>query len=233
MIPRDNDTRWNSWYFMLDISLKKRKEIMNFIDEFFEEIKEDYLQPDDWATLREYHSFLKPFYQITKLTEGDKSTLDEVLISMDFLVKHLNKALKQYKDDITMFNRIMTCFYSFDKYYKKTDDTPAYVASILLHPSLRKAYLDSQWSHQQEYIDPAIAAVRKEWKKYKPKPTPVAKVDDIDEFKAWRDEVFKTSAIEDEFERFIHVRALELQYLLFKPLTFDIGSNIWNRHLSP
>jgi hypothetical protein len=66
---------------------------------------------------------------------------------MDFLIKYLNKALKQYKDDITMFNRIMTCFYSFDKYYKKTDDIPAYAASILLHPSLRKAYLNSQWSH--------------------------------------------------------------------------------------
>jgi hypothetical protein len=208
MIPRDNDTRWNSWFFMLDISLKKRKEIISFVDEFFNEIELDYLYPNDWSILREYHSFLKPFQQITKLTEGDNSTLDEVLVGMDFLVKHLNKALKQYENDLTTHSRIMTCFYAFDKYYKKTDDTPAYAAAILLHPSLRKDYLDSQWSHQREYINPAIAAVRKEWKEYKRESTPVPKTDEIDEFKAWRDEVFKMTSGEDEFERFIHVRAL-------------------------
>ena len=84
-----------------------------------------------------------------------------------------------------MHSHIMTCFYSFDKYYKKIDKTPAHVTAILLHPSLRKAYLDSQWNHQQDYIDLVVAAVRKEWKKeYQSKSTPVVKNNDINEFKA-------------------------------------------------
>ena len=49
------------------------------------------------------------------------------------------------------------------------------------------------------------------------------KPDEIDEFKAWRDEVFKMTAGEDKFERFIRVRALITIILLFEVLIYNIG----------
>jgi hypothetical protein len=41
-----------------------------------------------------------------------------------------------------MLTRILTGWFKFDKYYKLTDDTAAYAASILLHPELQKVYLE-------------------------------------------------------------------------------------------
>src|SRR6267378_2431461 len=97
-------------------------------------------------------------------------------------------------------------WYKFDKYYKLTDDTPIYAAAILLHPALRRGYLDRQWEKQASYIEPAIDSVRNMWKEFKTL-TPMeacASVPEVDDFQRWRQQIYHHSSNQDEFERFIN-----------------------------
>jgi hypothetical protein len=76
------------------IKHKLRRYINNFIDEYYNDdptLKEDYLLPEHWQELQEICDFLEPFYNITKDTQWDDSTLDEVLLNIDFLVTHYNE----------------------------------------------------------------------------------------------------------------------------------------------
>lgn len=96
MIPQDNLTRWNSWYRMIHIAIALRKELNSFMDDrhLESDIRLDYLHPEHWQELQEIHDFLQPFYEITKDTQWDKTSLDEVIYSMDFLVTHYKAAME-------------------------------------------------------------------------------------------------------------------------------------------
>ena len=212
MIPRDNKTRWNSWYLMIHVALSLRGEVNNFIDAQIKaepSLLVDYLLPNHWQELQELHDFLEPFHEVTKDTEWDTSTLDQVLSGMDFLLTHYYEAKRQYKGNKVMMERLLTSWYKFDDYYKLTDDAPVYAAALLLHPSLRERYLTSQWAHQPNYIDPAINAARKLWSNYRkasltePKPQ-----EELSAHQRWKRRVYLQDKAEegDEFERFIKVR---------------------------
>jgi len=90
-IPMDNETRWNSWYFMILVALEPRvrqaigKYQENYVNEFDDD---DILNLTDWKALESIRDFLQPFQRVTKETEGDKGTLDQVLYTMDFMVEH-------------------------------------------------------------------------------------------------------------------------------------------------
>ena len=87
---------------------------------------------------------------------------------MDYLVQHY----KEQKEKCVLSNhpqleaRILASWFKFDKYYKLTDDTPVYAAAVLLHPAYRKAYFDTHWAHQRQYIEPTIQAARRLWQKH-------------------------------------------------------------------
>ena len=95
MIPQDNSTRWNSWYRMIHVAIGLRKELNSFVDDRYSEsdVKLDYLHPEHWQELQKIRDFLQPFYEITKDTQWDKTSLDEVICSMDFLVTTTKSAL--------------------------------------------------------------------------------------------------------------------------------------------
>ena len=82
-----------------------------------------------------------------------------------------------------MLTRILASWFKFDKYYSLTDDTAVYVASILLHPELRRIYLEKSWDHQKQYIEPAVRAVRDMWKKYFKPESSITSVLDLDTMK--------------------------------------------------
>jgi hypothetical protein len=52
----------------------------------------------------------------------------------------------------------------FDKYYKKTDDTPVYAAAIILHPSRRTQYIRQNWKKDRQKR--ALSSVKKLWEEY-------------------------------------------------------------------
>ena len=64
---------------------------------------------------------------------------------MDILVKHFEKQKNKHVNDAQFHDAIMRAWYAFDKYYSLTDEVPVYAAALLLHPSRRKCYIDTNW----------------------------------------------------------------------------------------
>ena len=53
-----------------------------------------------------------------------------------------------------------------DEYYTLTDDSPAYVASICLHPRYKWKWIEKKWAHRPDWIDEAKSGVRRLWEEY-------------------------------------------------------------------
>src|SRR5438552_12691246 len=68
MVLLDNRTRWNSWYLMLTIALKKAAAIDTYAKTHLTTLEADYLTPKDWKQLRTIKDFLQPFHQATLKT---------------------------------------------------------------------------------------------------------------------------------------------------------------------
>ncbi|PQM43545.1 hypothetical protein VC83_09672 [Pseudogymnoascus destructans] len=72
---RDNSTRWNSWYSMLQRALRVQHAIELFCIKF-EENENDLLSQGDWQDLRNMACILKNFADATLATEGYASSID-------------------------------------------------------------------------------------------------------------------------------------------------------------
>lgn len=164
-VPLDNDTRWNSWYEMLQVAVEKEAAIDSYSKTWYNDLQDDFLSPEDWEVLRLILSFLKPFYRATKETEGDRATIDRVLFTMDILVQHFKRNFDTFKSHSFLSPRIQKSWEVFDKYYLKTEDSPYYAAAIILHPSRRVKYLKQNW--EKKWIRPATQAVKRLWDTFK------------------------------------------------------------------
>ena len=225
-IPLDNDTRWNSWYVMIDTALDKKKELMGWIADNYQLFPNDALSHANWQELKDIHEFLHPFFRVSKC-QGRESTLDEVLSHMDYLIHHYHQAKQKYRRNPHFTSRLLASWYKFDKYYKLTDDTPVYAAAILLHPALRRAYLDRQWEKQASYIEPAIDSVREMWKKFKSlAPVEVdVRASEIDEFRRWKQQVYQHSSDQDEFERFVNASHYHIPTIIYPWANLFLNKN--------
>jgi hypothetical protein len=208
-MPLANATRWNSWFIMIFKALKLRKGIIQWTQSK-KSAQEDSLTHEEWRELLNYKNFLLPFWQATKAAEGDRSSLQSVQLSMDFLADHYTKAMEIYKDDVSTKARILTSHITFDKYYNITDRAPLYAASILLHPTLRRSYLDKQWAalskqNKVPYVDNSIKAVTELWEKYKPTNNSNSSRSDLSSFDEFMNSVLGNNSACDEFEQFIKV----------------------------
>ena len=86
--------QWNSWYHMILIAIELRVAITKYQEDYIDEFdEEDILNAADWKALENVRDFLQPFQCVTKETEGDKTTLDKVLYTMDFMVEHFKLSL--------------------------------------------------------------------------------------------------------------------------------------------
>ena len=93
-VPLDNDTRWNSWFTILDVIKDKqvRTAINTYSRSWYKEVKDDCLSPKDWQIIDDTHAFLKPFYEITIINQGNFSSIDQTLYTMDILIKHYERS---------------------------------------------------------------------------------------------------------------------------------------------
>lgn len=220
-IPMANATRWNSWFVMLFTALKQRKNLNTFIDDFHEDLRNDIILHDEWLQLMEYKDFLLPFWQATKKAEGDKSSLEEVLLTMDFLIKHFQNAKLKYVNSTATRARIITSWRSFDKYYNLTDQVPAYAVAILLHPSLRKGYIEEAWAdlpaqgddYCLDYVTNALENARSLWRPYKPKDSASTSQDlrSMSAYEQYRFKALNRAAHSDEFEQFIKADPISIK----------------------
>jgi hypothetical protein len=93
MILLDNCTRWNSWDLMLAIALELQPAIEKYCQNYKSELEDDKLTPEDWRQLCTIKDFLEPFQLATLYTKGDCAAIDQVLFTMDVLIKHLQLSL--------------------------------------------------------------------------------------------------------------------------------------------
>jgi hypothetical protein len=99
IIPLDNRTRWNSWFTMLNVALEdKVKAIIQQYIEHYQEVisKDDILDTSDWIQLRTIRDFLQSFYDATLFLQGDRTTLERVLESIDILQDIIQTAVVYY-----------------------------------------------------------------------------------------------------------------------------------------
>ena len=93
MVPLDNRTRWNSWYNSLVVANKLAAAIDTYTKDHWADLKDDFITPGDWAKLRTIEEFLEPFHIATLKLEGHKATLENVLFTMDVIIKYFKDSL--------------------------------------------------------------------------------------------------------------------------------------------
>ena len=100
-----------------------------------DEIVQDKLTTKEQALLKQIKAFLEVIKQSTKSLEGFKHGLDHVLPSIDFILAHFEKAKETYTNNEKIKTIVNTRQQKMNKYYNKTDQSPAYVTTLLLNPS--------------------------------------------------------------------------------------------------
>ena len=211
-IPRDNSTRWNSWYMMLSIAWILR----GFVEEFFDlyadaQLEADRLSDDEWGVVRIIKDFLEKLSMSTKACESSKSTLDLVLPSMDYILGEFEKAKQWHKDDPIFAPMFNSGWAKMAKYYGKTDKTPAYIAALVLHPSRKWRWVEKHW--EADWVTNGKSVLKDFWeKRYKPPmtipstPLPsqssaLTNAVPLNDFLRWIKED-DDDEIEDEYERY-------------------------------
>ena len=112
--------------------------LRGFVEEFFDlytnaQLKVDRLSNNEQAIVYIIKDFLKKLLIATKVYESSKSTLDLVLLSIDYILGEFKKAKQWYKD-----NPIFTLMFNLGqakiaKYYGKIDKTPVVTVKIGNH----------------------------------------------------------------------------------------------------
>ncbi|KAH7465035.1 hypothetical protein FOMA001_g17230 [Fusarium oxysporum f. sp. matthiolae] len=69
----DNDTRWNSWYKLIDNLIRRQSQIKQFLLDYDKEINDNILNSSDWDYLERTYRFLHPFASATLWAEGTLS----------------------------------------------------------------------------------------------------------------------------------------------------------------
>lgn len=167
-LPRDNSTRWNSWYMMLMTAWNLR----DLIDEFFNlyataDLEQDRLTDVEWATIRTIKEFLEKLSMATKACESAQATLDLVLPCTDFVLHCFEQAKKDYENNAIFAPMFNSGWAKMDKYFRLSDKSSANVAALVLHPSKKWRWIERHW--HKDWVPTAKLAVNELWeKKYKP-----------------------------------------------------------------
>jgi len=118
---------------------------------------------------------------------------------MEWLLKHLEESKVQHERDEEPYLRI-GCnlgWMKLDEYYTLTEDSPAYLAALVLHPAFRWSTVESQWADHPDWLVRGKAAVQELWEEYRNlpveqdaipeqplQPTLTRKTTDLDDFMA-------------------------------------------------
>ncbi|KAI7767310.1 hypothetical protein LZL87_013931 [Fusarium oxysporum] len=145
----DNETRWSSWYYVLDKLFKKKAQIVQFMHEHKQILGDNRLTAADWNLLQKAYLFLQPFDGAILCAEGNKASLSQSLVLIDCLLSRYENEKRHYNApetrDERMLHAIDMGWFIMDKYYTMTEDVPVYSAAFLLDPLKRDAYIKQNW----------------------------------------------------------------------------------------
>jgi hypothetical protein len=177
--------------------------------------KDEYhLTTSEWQLVQLIIDFLQPFKEATKRCEGDYVTLDKVQLIMDALSAHFKEQKSLPRPNASFTESIVTAWYAFDKYYTLIDQTGAYTAAILLHPSHRKSYLQTAW--HKDWVSLGVDRAREIWQQYKNNDTNSNTMDTtlMTQYERYCYEIQqrqqRVKGMSDEFERFINAPAITI-----------------------
>jgi len=161
-LVKDTGIRWNSTLSMISRALKLKLAIERYCRQWQQphndayNLKQDFLDAQDWEELYHFEELLQPFEYATKKAEGNaysgsNGALWEVLPMMDYLFKKLKKHADEVSESPQLFtDHYRHCinhgFNKLQEYYTKADDSRLYAAAVALHPCYRYNYFDSQWT---------------------------------------------------------------------------------------
>jgi hypothetical protein len=205
-LPQDNGTRWNSWQRMIGTAIVApvRDAIVQYFREYCEgEYKNDELTDDDWEVLEHLNKVLAMLKETTLALEGYSTTLDNVLPAMDFILGQLEQYKITWENDARIASAINNAWAKMEKYYRKTDETPVYVAALVLDPKYKWGYIEKNWP--AEWHSRAKQQMRAFWEtKYKPVESDFEGLIKIPEptrstnsFKVWKQEIQKEQALDN------------------------------------
>ncbi|OBS17423.1 hypothetical protein FPOA_12072 [Fusarium poae] len=246
----DNATRWNSSEAMMERGYLLRNALDSLVQAEVTEwnqyvarrtqngikpmpkksrkkpaIVDDKIAAEDWSIIAEYLAILKPLKIATKRLEGRPQegkfgAIWEVLLTMEWLLKHLEEAKLQHERDEEPHLRI-GCnlgWMKLDQYYTLTEDSPAYLAALVLHPAFRWSTVESQWADHPGWLIRGKTAVQELWEEYRnlsveqdalpEQPTIARKTTDLDDFMASIRKLStqpapSTSAMRDEYAEWV------------------------------
>jgi hAT family C-terminal dimerisation region len=214
-LPQDNGTRWNSWQRMIGTAIVApvKDAIVQYFREYSEgEYKNDELTDDDWEVLEQLNKVLAMLKETTLALEGCSTTLDNVLPAMDFILGQLEQYKIAWKNDARIASAINNAWAKMEKYYRKTDETPVYVAALVLDPKYKWGYIEKNWP--AEWHPRAKQQMQVFWEtKYKPVDSDFEGLMNTAEptrstnsFTVWKQEIQKEQALDnglrDEYVRY-------------------------------
>jgi hypothetical protein len=159
-LVRDNNTRWTSWYdaIIRALELQPAVEMMQLAILSDRKIKQadrpPMLQAEDWDTLKVYKDFLEPYRDAILETEGYEDGLNLVLQAMDELLEKLEQGKIDHAADAQFSASIETSWNVMEKYYKLTDESPAYSAAVVMDPRWKWAYFETYWA--TDFLKPYV-----------------------------------------------------------------------------
>lgn len=190
MPHRYNKTGMNYWYHMLGWTSKKKiKNAIMALSNEEADLADDVLTAKEWETFGLIRDFLQGFRDATIATKDRQAGLDEALLIMDFLSEWFENAIKTCGNHPFMLERLHAGYDKLSKHWNMTERSPAYIAAIVLDPTVKWNYFDKwnpQWQPNME------SALRELWEtSYRSSTGPVSRAtptstpDTTNEFLIW------------------------------------------------
>jgi hypothetical protein len=134
------------------------------------------LTGDDWEILKQYVQLLQPCYHATidlqgQVGDNKPSALFHVQSDIECILTRLTEAEARYKQapvgsiegEWHFGNQLRLARDKAEQYFAKLDDSPAYLASIVLHPGYTWKYINIQWQQQKNWLRTGRAALTALW----------------------------------------------------------------------
>jgi hypothetical protein len=116
------------------------------------------------------HEFLDLLSQTTLALESKNATMDAVLPAIDYILEQFEEFKQKHKHNPILAPIFNSGWAKMDKYYNLTNESPAYIAAIILNPNFKWKYIESNW--EKEWIKDSKGLMEAFWQLYKPQGTP-------------------------------------------------------------
>ncbi|TIA27533.1 hypothetical protein D6C78_11062 [Aureobasidium pullulans] len=110
----NNSTRWNNYYRMFERALACHETLSEWQWKYPELRKFALHKEEDWLVIQKTYDFLKQFLVLTKETEGDESTLEQVIIAMDYLRVHYDEATTEHAGNTPFLTALQSSRYVYE-----------------------------------------------------------------------------------------------------------------------